>query len=117
MKCGQKKYDVEDFLELMERERPNEHAQLVALLDRTAKHGVGWNEHKVQRLHGPAAKHICEFKTRGEVRVFWFFDDTAKNRIICTHGFVARGRHHHANDIARAQERRHLYYQQLKEGQ
>jgi hypothetical protein len=111
MDCGQNKCDLAPFLREIERSRPQEHNQLVARMDRTAKYGVVWNNYKTKRLQGKHAQPICEFCSAGESRIFWFFDENDNKLIICTHGFVARGKHDHRSEIVRAQQRRSLYYE------
>jgi hypothetical protein len=116
MDCDQKKYDVKDFLELIETARPKDYNQLTALLDRTATNGVIWNDYKTKRLNGEHAKPICEFCARGGSRIFWFFDERDNSIIVCTHGFIAKGTHEHRPDIERAQQRRVLYYDRKRIG-
>ena len=110
MDCDQKKFDVEDFLAEIETSRPNDHAQLIALLDKTATYGVVQNPHKIKPLRCDHAKPIWEFCAQQCSRIFWFFDEEDNAVIVCTHGFVAKKNHDHKNDIKRAQDRRDLYY-------
>jgi hypothetical protein len=108
--CGQPKFDTEAFLEEIEVSRPEDHNQLLALLDRATRHGIVQNAQKTKPLHGKHAKPIWEFCARGGSRIFWF-SDPRNNSIVCTHGFIAGKNHNHKNDIARAQERRRLYHE------
>jgi hypothetical protein len=116
MDCDQKKFDVLEFLAEIERSRPEDYNQLTALMDRTANYGVVWNDHKTKRLNGDHAKPICEFCARGGSRVFWFFDEQDNSLVVCTHGFIAKGKHEHKADIDRAQQRRTLYIQARRIG-
>lgn len=110
MDCGDKKYDVLAFLDSLRRSGNKDYFQLIALLDRTAKHGVVWNEYKTKRFKGSAAP-LCEFKARGGARLIWFYDEQEKSLIICTHGFVKKRDDTPGAEIVRAQERRNIYYQ------
>ena len=112
MDCGQPKYDVEAFLEEIEVSRPEDHNQLIALLDKTTMYGVIPNAQKTKPLHGDHAKPLWEFCARGGSRIFWFFDKDNRAIVVCTHGFIAKNKHNHAKDIDRAQQRRALYYYQ-----
>lgn len=109
--CGDKKHDVGPFLDEIERSRPQEFNQLTALLDKTAKYGPVWNNYRTKRLQGSHAQPICEFCGRREARIFWFADEANDKIIVCTHGFIGRGRHDHRTEIDRALMRRRFYYE------
>jgi hypothetical protein len=111
MDCDQKKYDVGQFLTEIEVSRPQEFYQLTALLDKTAKYGVVWNNYRTKRLQGSHAQPICEFCGRKEARIFWFSDENSNKLIVLTHGFIGRGKHDHRAEIDRAQIRRNIYYE------
>jgi phage-related protein len=112
--CQQARYDVAPFLDALRRNGNKDFHQLLALLDKTARHGVVWNDFKTKRLKGDAAKQICEFKARGGTRILWFFDEDENALIICTHAFTKKKETTPTNEIERAQERRRLYYEQKK---
>lgn len=111
MDCGQKKHDVESFLDELEKTRPNDYNQLVALLDKVSDYGIVPNPQKTKPLQGNHAKPLWEFCAKGGARIFWFLDQQNKRIVVCTHGFLARNSHDHKNDIDRAQERRRVYYE------
>jgi hypothetical protein len=108
--CGQK-CDLDKFLSEIERARPQEYNQLTALLDKTAKYGPVFNNYRTKRLQGSHAQPLYEFCGRKEARIFWFFDERDNGLIVCTHGFIGRGRHDHRSEIDRAQIKRGLYYE------
>jgi len=110
--CQENKLDVAPFLERLRRDGSKDYNQLLALLDRTAKFGVVWNDFKTKRLKGDQAKPLCEFKARGGNRILWFFDDDENAVIVCTHAFLKKKDKTPTNEIERAQERRRLYYEQ-----
>jgi hypothetical protein len=116
MDCDQPKYDIAPFLERLATERSQDHAQIIALLDRATRYGIVPNAQKTKPLHGDHAKPLWEFCARGGTRIFWFFDAGNNKVVICTHGFVAKNNHDHKKDIKRAQERRALYYRVLGTG-
>jgi len=109
--CQQDKWDVAPFLERLRRDGNKDYYQLCALLDRTASHGVVWNDFKTKRLKGTQAKPLCEFKARGGTRILWFFAEDENDVIVCTHAFSKKKDQMPATEIERAQERRRLYYE------
>lgn len=108
--CGQK-CDLDRFLDEIQRSRPDDYYSLTSLLDKTAESGLYWGNYRTKRLHGDHAKPICEFCGRKEARIFWFADENNDKIIVCTHGFVGRGKHDHKTEIDKAQDRRNLYYE------
>jgi len=114
--CGQK-CDLDKFLDEIEKSRPNEYNQLTSLLDKTAEYGPVWNNYRTKRLQGNHAQPICEFCGRKEARIFWFADENNDKIIVCTHGFVGRGKHDHRTEIDKAQIRRNLYYEHKRNTQ
>ncbi len=113
--CQQDKLDVAPFLDKLRRDGHKDYYQLLALLDRTAKHGAVWNEFKTKRLKGERAKPLCEFKARGGSRILWFFDADENAVIVCTHAFSKKKDETPMSEIERAQQRRRLYYEQKKD--
>ena len=75
---------VENFLAEAFAKTPDEVEKLIALIDRTADHGIPKNKTKVNTL----GDGLFEFKTSGGLRLIWFYD--AGQLIICTHGFVKK---------------------------
>jgi hypothetical protein len=116
MDCGDEKHDVQAFLDEIKTTRPNDYYQLVSLLDRTSKYGVVYNEPKTKPLQGNHAKPLWEFCAKKCSRVFWFLDQNDKSVLVCTHAFIAKGKHDHRPEIERAQKRRSLYYQRPRIG-
>lgn len=112
--CHDVKLDVAPFLDRLRGVGNKDYNQLLALLDRTAKYGVVWNEFKTKRLKGDQARPLCEFKARGGSRILWFFDEDENAVIVCTHAFSKKKDKTPPNEIERAQERRRLYYEQKK---
>ncbi|MCA1659492.1 MAG: type II toxin-antitoxin system RelE/ParE family toxin [Verrucomicrobiaceae bacterium] len=104
MDCGSK-HDVQPILDELEASGNRDYKQMLALWERTAEHGVIWNDFKTKRL----TKHINEFKARGGLRVLWFFDEPGNSIIICTHAFVKKQQETPRGEIDRAEERRVLY--------
>jgi len=113
--CQEDKLDVAPFLERLRHDGSRDYNQVLALLDRTARHGVVWNEFKTKRLKGDRAKPLCEFKARGGSRILWFFDEDENAVIVCTHAFSKKKDQTPTNEIDRAQERRRLYYEQKRD--
>jgi hypothetical protein len=105
--CEQKDYDLDGFLQTLKELRPKDYYQIIAQLDKTAENGICANKQKVKPLHGDDAKPLWEFCAKGGARVFWFRD---RDRIVCTHGFIAGTNHDHKNDIKRGQDRRRAYF-------
>jgi len=75
-----------DFLTTVQLEQPNEHAKLMARLQRSADHGPPRNEEQCKQLDGKRPEEtVYEFKTH-KLRLFWFYDE---NRLIlCANGIV-----------------------------
>jgi phage-related protein len=106
MDCGSK-HDVRYVLDQLEANGNRDYYQMIDLLDRTAKHGVIWNDLKTKKL----TSTINEFKARGGTRFLWFFDQTNRSIIICTNAFVKKQQKTPREEIKRAEERRMLYCQ------
>jgi hypothetical protein len=78
--------DTREFLEELERNIPNEHKRIMAVIEFTAAYGPPKNQLKCRKLQGDNAEGLFEFKSPGGARIIWFYD---RNRmIICSHGFV-----------------------------
>lgn len=75
-----------ELLITAENQMPDEHAKLMARLQRTADHGPPLNQEQCRQLKGDRPEEtIYEFKTH-KLRLFWFYDD---NRLIlCANGIV-----------------------------
>ena len=82
---------------------PKEVDKLIALLDRTAEHGIPKNKTKVNTL----GDGLFEFKTTGGIRVIWFYD--ANKIIICTHGFLKKQQTTPRKELKRAQQMKAEY--------
>ncbi|MBI5688308.1 MAG: type II toxin-antitoxin system RelE/ParE family toxin [Verrucomicrobia bacterium] len=92
-----------EFLNDQNEAMPDETAKLMRLLDNAAKSGPPRNEEKCR----PLQDGIFEFKTRGGIRVFWFYD--RDKLIICTHGFVKKKQKTPPKEIERALKLKKLY--------
>lgn len=75
-----------ELLESTLHQHANEHAKLLARLQRTADHGPPRNKEQCRQLNGDRAEEtVYEFKTK-KLRLFWFYDE---NRLIlCANGIV-----------------------------
>jgi len=75
-----------EFLESTLLQHRNEHAKLLARLQRTADHGPPRNQEQCRQLNGDRPEEtVYEFKTK-KLRLFWFYDE---NRLIlCANGIV-----------------------------
>jgi phage-related protein len=89
---------LEDFLNELEASDADEHARLVRLLEFVADNEPPRNKEKCR----PVTKDLFEFKTRGGVRVLWFYD--ANRLIICTHGFPKSQEKRLSREVKRAEE-------------
>ena len=110
MDCGQEDYDVECVLQRLEHSGNNDYNQIIALLDKTGKHGVVFNARKTKCLTGDA-KPLCEFRARNGTRILWFYDRTQRNYIVCTHAFIKKTDGTDRQEIKRGKERLSLYYE------
>jgi hypothetical protein len=98
------------FFQDQAAQHPDEFAELLAVLTRTACDGPLHNETKFKHLAGTDG--LFEFKTRGGLRLFCFFDDG--RLIICTHGTVKKRQKADPAEIARA-DRMKKEYEQAKQ--
>ena len=87
-----------DFLNELEEDDADEHARLVRLLEFVGDNEPPRNKEKCRQV-GPG---IFEFKTRGGVRVLWFYE--ANRLIICTHGFPKSQEKRLSREVKRAEE-------------
>lgn len=106
----EQKHDVEHVLGELSDSGNKDFTQIVALLDRTAKHGVVFNERKTKHLTGDASR-LCEFRARSGTRIFWFYDTTRRNYIVCTHAFIKKTDGTSRQEIRRGLERMNQYYE------
>ena len=94
-----------EFFEEQGRDRPDEMKRLLSLLDRSAEKGVPNNIEHVRFFN---KEGIFEFKTRGGLRVFAFWD---KGRlIICTNGFVKKKQKTPKREIQKAVAWKKAYF-------
>lgn len=99
--------ETQEFFTKAELDDADELASLVALLERSSKHGPPRNKEKSRDVGGD----FFEFKTNS-LRVCYFYD---KGRmIICTHGFGKPQKKVQNREIKHALELRKLYFN-LKE--
>lgn len=95
---------LESFLNELEANNPDEHARLVRLLESVGDNGPPHNKEKCRPI---ITTDLFEFKTRGGVRVLWFYD--VNSLIICTHGFPKGQEKRLSREVARAQEWKKKY--------
>lgn len=88
------------FFEEQRKQHPEEFAELLALLNYSAKHGVPNNDTKFKHLTGTDG--LFEFKTKGGLRLFCFWDEGSL--IICTHGTVKKAKKADPAEIKRAEK-------------
>jgi phage-related protein len=113
MDCGQEGYDTASILEQLDRSGNNDYIQIIALLDKTGKHGVVFNERKTKCLTGDA-KPLCEFRARNGTRILWFYDRTRRDYVVCTHAFIKKTDGTDRQEIRRGKERMNQYYEWRK---
>lgn len=99
-----KSIDLLDFLYEMEKKRPKEAAKMAALFARVLEHGILNNKQKCRSL----GNKLFEFKTRGGLRVVWFWDEG--RMIICTHGFEKAQQKTPRREIEKALARKADYF-------
>lgn len=94
---------TEEFLAEAEKNDPDELSSLLALLERTSKHGPPKNKEKSRDVGGD----ILEFKSKS-LRICYFYD---KGRmIICTHGFGKPAKKVQNREIKHAMKLREQYF-------
>jgi phage-related protein len=98
--------EVLKFFEKCNDEDPDEMEILIALLEETADFGPPQTETRFRHLPGTDA--LYEFKTRGGLRVFCFWDD--EGLIICTHGYEKGGQKAPKQEITRATKLKKAYF-------
>ena len=96
---------VLEFLREQSEIKPDQVANLAALLERTALDGPSTNETKFKKVEG--SKGLFEFKSY-QMRLYCFFD--GGNLIICTNGAVKKRDKANPADLVRAEEWRNLYF-------
>jgi len=102
-----------DFLKEVTTTAPHERAKLIFLLDYTKDFGPPRDEQKCRSLAGHEG--LFEFKTRGGLRVFWFYDED--RLIVCTTGFVKKKQKTPAEEISKAEGWRAAYREAKHAGQ
>jgi phage-related protein len=95
--------ETEDFLAQAEHDDPDEFASMVALLDRTTKHGPPKNKEKSREV----GDGIYEFKSKS-LRICYFYD--SGKMIICTHGFGKPAKKVQDREIHRARALKQTYF-------
>ena len=101
---------VVEFLGEAFEKMPDEADKLIALLERTAEHGVPKNKTKANTL----GNGLFEFKTSGGIRILWFYD--AGRVILCTHGFVKKRQTTPPKELKRARKAMKAYQEAKKTG-
>jgi phage-related protein len=92
-----------DFFIKQKRERPDELAKLLALLETTANHGTPKNKQKCRLLEDK----IYEFKTTGGLRLLFFLDKG--QLIVATHGYIKQKQKMPPGELKRAKRIREEY--------
>jgi hypothetical protein len=95
---------VLEFLREQFETKPDQVANLTALLERTAREGLPKNETKFKKVEG--SNGIFEFKSY-QMRLYCFFD--GGSLIVCTNGAVKKRDRANPSDLARAEEWMNLY--------
>ncbi|WP_372796436.1 type II toxin-antitoxin system RelE/ParE family toxin [Pontiella sp.] len=90
--------------------KPKELDKLNALLARTLEHGVPKNRQKCNTL----GNGLFEFKTRGGLRLVWFWDE--QKMIVCTHGFTKARPKTPRKEIEKALARKADYFEAKANG-
>jgi phage-related protein len=101
------------FFEEQSEQHAEDFAELLALLDLTAKQGPPANETKFKHLSGTDG--LFEFKTGGGLRVFCFWDEGSL--IVCTHGLVKKKNKTPKEEIKRAEKMKSEYEKAKEKGQ
>jgi mRNA-degrading endonuclease RelE of RelBE toxin-antitoxin system len=97
----------EDFFKELKENGHPDLGQMLRLIKRSAELGPPRNIEMSRALEGRNAEGLWEFKA-GAIRVIWFYE---RNKIIvCTHGFLKKGRKTPASEIKLAQKTRSKYY-------
>lgn len=105
-----KKVPVLDYIEQMEQKRPKEAEKLAALFNRVVDHGIPKNEQKCRTL----GNKLFELKTRGGLRIVWFWDED--KMVICTHGFSKSTRKTPRGQLERALSMKSDYFEAKSKG-
>ena|ERR1700738_3129427 len=93
-----------EFLREQSETKPDQVANITALLERTARYGVYTNEEKFKKVEG--SNGIFQFKSY-QMRLYCFFD--GGNLIICTNAAVKKRDRANPVDLAKAEEWMNLY--------
>lgn len=102
---------LEDFFKDLEDTGHPDLVQMLHLIRRSAELGPPHNIEMSRDLKGKNAKGLWEFKA-GAIRAIWFYE---RNKIIiCTHGFLKKGRKTPESEIEMAQNTRSKYYAEQK---
>lgn len=97
-------YSLLDFLAALEREREDEWAKILALLEQTADHGPPRN---VEKCRFFKRERVFEFKTTGGVRIMAFWGED--RLILCSHGFVKKQQKTPKRELDRVVDARSRY--------
>lgn len=102
---------LEEFFEELKSSGHPDLDQMLRLIKRSADFGPPRNIEMSRALEGRNAEGLWEFKA-GAIRVIWFYEQN--KIIICTHGFLKKGRKTPASEIETAQNTRSKYYAEHK---
>ena len=107
---GAEDVPVLDYIEQMEKKRPKEAAKMAALFNRVVEHGIPKDKQKCRTL----GNKLFEFKTRGGLRIVWFWDED--RMVVCTHGFCKSSRKTPRGQIERALSMKSDYFEAKSKG-
>lgn len=99
------------FFAELKGDNADEHAKLLALLQRSADHGTPKNKEKCRHINN---EKFFEFKTPGGARVMAFWDQDSF--IVCSHGFMKQGQKTPKRELKRARDARETYFGAKKSG-
>jgi hypothetical protein len=99
-----------EFMQRLSRSDPAEHLRLVRAIDRLASAGPSRNIHQTRHL----AQGIHELKTRGGVRVLFFFDEG--HIVVCSEAMTKPKPKRLAVAVERAERTRWRYLNDKRNG-
>jgi len=83
---GREKLPYSEICHEVGQTNPKELASLQRILERTKDHGPPFSAGQARRLND---SELCEFRTRGGLRIFWVFD--RGHSIVCLCGYRKAG--------------------------
>ena len=108
--ADEERCDVLDLANRLRRDDPGEHARLMRTFDHLAASGPPRNVHRSRAL----AHDIFELKTRGGVRILYFFDEGRV--VVCSEAMAKPKQRGLAQAIERAARTRWRYLNDKRHG-